>query len=413
MPTDTIPSPDPELKRLIMERKVAPVLGAGVSAAAAHLPSWNRLLSDLAARLRANGFDHPDLAALESLLAANRYEEAGELIRTRLQHVAAGSLFANALREMLDVARIGIADRTLPEAIWRLKPSFVLTTNYDHVLELTGPSGLETVTWKDWRSFAIAIRRGGAVIHLHGVFNQPETVVFSVSDYGRLNRSVEYRELMKALWMQHTFLFIGSSHEGIGDLDFSKLWAWAKRTFQGFPFLNYILLRSGTTTPEQRRQLLTEYRVQVVEFGADFSDLPLYLNSLTADATPSAPIQGSGPGTGAIDVAEPQAPPKPIHLRELALEEQMKIIDDFLELPCVTALAQFPSFVRALPKDIRDEYIPGASVKVAIANMVTTALDTEGNFGKMMNTARVFCGATNQFRRLQETVLVFAVPGDD
>lgn len=120
------------------------------------------------------------------------------------------------------------ACRPLHADLVRLPVAHVLTTNYDTLLERAhaevhpGEFALPT----DWRNasdveaFLRAARRRGErrrYVHLHGVYNSPEDIVLTESDYQeRYHRTTASEALLAALFTAHAFLFIGFS---FSDLD--------------------------------------------------------------------------------------------------------------------------------------------------------------------------------------------------
>jgi len=99
---------------------------------------------------------------------------------------------------------------------------FVATTNYDRILSLVFPSSWTTATWDQSVPMLTKMRDGHAILHLHGLYDFPKSVIFSTKSYERLVRRPAYRELMRCLWLQHTLLFIGCSADGLADPDFIR-----------------------------------------------------------------------------------------------------------------------------------------------------------------------------------------------
>jgi len=95
---------------------------------------------------------------------------------------------------------------------------------------------------------------------------------------------------------------------------------------------------------------------------------------------------------------------RPILLRDLDLEGLLEIARLFSDLPCVRTPARFPLFLRGLPPSIRGAYIPGGPMQANIETMVSTALDVDGDFDKMIYAAHLCDGSTNPFRKLVEAV---------
>lgn len=72
-----------------------------------------------------------------------------------------------------------------------------------------------------------ALRDGGRSFHLHGHFEEPDSVIFGVDNYEELVNSDAYHTVMRTLWLERTLLFIGCNFDGLTDPDFTKLPDWA------------------------------------------------------------------------------------------------------------------------------------------------------------------------------------------
>lgn len=107
-----------------------------------------------------------------------------------------------------------------------LDPSWIITTNYDLVLEslLTGkcaPLG---------PSDSMHAAKGMTPIyHLHGIRSNPDTLIIAQEDYVSLFRPHEYRQLKLALTLKEsTVLLLGY---GLGDVNVLTALDWSKNVF--------------------------------------------------------------------------------------------------------------------------------------------------------------------------------------
>lgn len=110
----------------------------------------------------------------------------------------------------------------------KLSPSWIMTTNYDLVIEslLTGKSiPLGPNDQLTSPKYAIPI------YHLHGIRTNPEEIVISQEDYVTLFRPNEYRQIRLALTLKEsTVLFLGY---GLGDVNVLTAVDWSKNVFRG------------------------------------------------------------------------------------------------------------------------------------------------------------------------------------
>jgi hypothetical protein len=130
-----------------------------------------------------------------------------------------------------------------------LSPTWVITTNYDLVIEslLTGrsiPLGPND---------QLTIPRGIVpVYHLHGIRTNPKDIVVTQEDYVSLFRPNEYRQIRLALTVREsTTLFLGYN---LGDINVLTAIDWSNKVFKGekrgFPHEAIQLLRRDT--PKQK-----------------------------------------------------------------------------------------------------------------------------------------------------------------
>ena len=274
--------PDP-LATALARGTVTAIVGAGISRAAAGLPGWDEALRSAVLFLREKGVKGPSLDTVEPLMEDGLYAEAAQVLERWLGTVDGKADF---LRRVFHVDPVSIENRSLVEAVWRVAGNTVFTTNYDRVLELCGPPGTETVTWQEPGKMLAAIRGDRAAVHLHGVYNIPGSVVLSASDYARLAGEESYRGFSQALWTRGPLLFIGASHSGIGDLDFTRLFEWGRRAVPDLPFTSYTLQPKGAVAPEKRQLLYTNFKVEVLEYGDAHADLEPFLRDLAGRRVP-------------------------------------------------------------------------------------------------------------------------------
>ncbi len=109
-----------------------------------------------------------------------------------------------------------------------ISPSWIITTNYDLVIEslLTGksiPLGPND---------PLSAPKGVVpVFHLHGIRTNPEELIIAQQDYVALFRPSEYRQIKLALTIKEsTTLFLGY---GLGDVNVLTALDWSKNVFKG------------------------------------------------------------------------------------------------------------------------------------------------------------------------------------
>jgi hypothetical protein len=187
--------------------------------------SWGELLEKVAKRMHVDyasiakpGASYPEIA---SGICAAHSDSAGEAFATSLQQLKS------------EIARL-TAWYPSPEQrskysgyLEAFSPSWIITTNYDLVIEalLTGRS--ISLGPND----PLSARKGFVpVFHLHGVRTKPKEIIIAQEDYVTLFRPTEYRQIKLALTIKEsTTLFLGYS---LGDVNVLTALDWSRNVFK-------------------------------------------------------------------------------------------------------------------------------------------------------------------------------------
>lgn len=260
------------------------VIGAGVSTSVAGLPSWKGALeSALRHAVERHLVAGDEATSLKSHLeAANSPEvliEIAHAVRERLTGSSSGSgEFATWLKSQFDVELPSYTNARLLRLIHQLPFEVIATTNYDKLLSASG-AGLESITWQQPGKLAGALVSRKYVVHLHGVWDEPESVIFGAGDYAAISRVDEYRTFLASLWLSNTMVFIGCSLDGVKDPDFTSFLTWINDTFPDTSRTHYILLKDGYERGVSA-ELLTRWHLQAVSYGPRYEELPAFLEKL-------------------------------------------------------------------------------------------------------------------------------------
>ena len=192
-PSDS-PSVLDELRRRLREarankdRSMFVVAGSGVSIQAtsrAPAASWTGLLGLGVERCKQQASSWKkrrfDAAAVEAKLATRRVSDciaAASVIESTLRG-AGGSVYSRWLEET--VGELRPTDPEILRALGSLGIP-VATTNYDGLLEYE--LGLQPMTWRTHGlvdQLMAGTFPGGGILHLHGYFNEPQSVVLGAS----------------------------------------------------------------------------------------------------------------------------------------------------------------------------------------------------------------------------------------
>lgn len=162
----------------------------------------------------------------------------------------------------------------------------VCTVNYDTVYEKI--TGSKSSTWRDARQMRSALTDPGlkTVVHLHGVWDDPESIILTTADYTKIVADAGTEAIRSSVGLLKTIIFIGFG-DGLHDPHFASLWGWLSALGSGAT--HYVLCREG----EVRGMLGLPASAAVIQvpYGADFSDLQPFVESLTPDSRVSGKVE--------------------------------------------------------------------------------------------------------------------------
>lgn len=285
------------------DRSVMVVVGSGVSIAAtgnAPAASWGGLLKlgvsrceQVAANRRVQRFDSAGvLAKLGSSQVAD-WIDAATAVEKGL-----GGTKGDKYKSWLEES-IGALVPTQPDildALGRLGAPLA-TTNYDGLLEHA--LGLQAMTWRNHALVDQLLEGsypGEAVLHLHGHFKDPQSVVLGARSYEKLLADKRARETVKRLLQSRDLVFVGMGG-GLDDPNFGALIDWAVDVGLPESRNHYLLLRAAETHTWYPKLLLGS-RIHVLSYGPNYTNLVPFLRSLVGTGVPSVstiPTLGTAP----------------------------------------------------------------------------------------------------------------------
>jgi tetratricopeptide (TPR) repeat protein len=286
-----------DLRQELARGRVIVLVGAGVSVGAtkgAPVASWTGLLEDGVARC--------EQLALRPLPAG-----WGDWVRKQLRSgdVETMILAAEAVTNRLGGREHGEYRRWLRETVGELSAgrgevvealrdlgAILATTNYDGLLEAA--TGLPAVTWQD-QARVHAVLRGAeeAILHLHGFWREPTSVVLGVRSYQQLLGD-EHAQLMQQVMVAvGTLLFVGFG-AGLTDPNFEALRAWMSRLFKGGESRHFRLAKDDEVASVRAEHGQGE-RMFVLGYGPEHADLARFLRGLSPTPPPAAPGMANAP----------------------------------------------------------------------------------------------------------------------
>jgi internalin A len=275
-----------DLRERIASGRVVAIVGAGVAIAASggnRIAGWKGLLED----------------------GINRCEQVvpglppgwGQLVRKELESGDIDDLLSAAQKVEAKLLRVGELGKWLIDTVGNLQVREgatidalcalqipIMTTNYDGLIEKQ--AGLTPVTWKEPAKYDRVLQGDRAgVLHLHGFYEDVESVVLGVRSYERVLRDDFAQAMQRAVRSLYTLLFIGYG-KGLDDPNFSALLAWARKVFADSTYRHYRLSLAKDVASLQGEHDPKD-RVFVIPYGQEYADLVPFLNSLVAEKQPA------------------------------------------------------------------------------------------------------------------------------
>lgn len=188
-----------------------------------------------------------------------------------------GAQYKKWLKE--SVGDFDIKDASLLNALAKLYDAgaLIVTTNYDGLIEKH--LGLRPTTWRNSDDLQRALRENGSVVHIHGYWEDPASVVFGSSSYADILRDVSAVSFLQASLYTRTVIFVGFG-AGLRDPNFSSIRDWMARSMQGTYYQHYRLVRSSEAAVAEAEHI--NEPISPLIYGADYADLEGFLTSLVA-----------------------------------------------------------------------------------------------------------------------------------
>lgn len=252
----------------LADRRALIVLGAGASRtcvgknSSERFPAWDELLMKLAVPLKTD-----DRSAFDEMIKRSRLLDAAQLVRDgvekRILDDSLLSIFSNP----------HIKPSSLYEYVNLIDQPVVLTTNYDRMYELYWQD-LVTSSPDASQQLIVATRLDDGIIDnlrasrrllvkVHGTIDKHQRLVLSRGDYSRARtENARFYQVVSALMLTHTMLFIGSGFNGDPDMDLLlEDAAFAAKS----EYPHYALLPQGKHSSEIRT-MRSAFNVQAVEY---------------------------------------------------------------------------------------------------------------------------------------------------
>ena len=198
----------------IIARQFVLVVGAGVSRACTNdlgdaPPSWTELLEKLIIE-----FLTPNQrTAARRAVREGDFLGAAELVRSRARSSNREHDYYRAIVDAVGGGKKAESKYNpgpIHEALLRLDPDFVITTNYDKLLERAAQDGYSVHSYKSDNVDVELMAGKPLLIKLHGTTDDSADLILTRSDFSNLRRrGARTLELVQAMFLTRTVLFVG------------------------------------------------------------------------------------------------------------------------------------------------------------------------------------------------------------
>lgn len=326
----------------IRRKTVIAVIGSGISVAVtknAQAASWSGLLRrgiDRAAGFNPGLPDGWKARVLDELEYAEKNGYLPDFISVAEKITSAlggrgGGEFRAWMRA--DIGELRINDD--PQALSLIRAIGdlglpIVTTNYDELLE----EGLsrKTATWRD-PSSAQLIAQGTIddILHLHGHWRSPDSIVLGAQSYGELLADQPAQAVERLLAGGRSLLFIGCG-SGIEDPNFESLRKWLRSVFPDSESRHYLLCLEGERT--RLSEVYSGERIVPLPYGDSYDALTPFLSSLASGKDPGAGGDGTAMPVAVGRVISPASSGSDRSRAAEAIQARVRsevIIGDFLD----------------------------------------------------------------------------------
>jgi len=272
-----------EYELLHHPERVLVIAGTGVAlASCSNQPqlSWKGLLRD--GLQRCSDLQSTDAALLSSF---------GQVLDNPDATVNALIAVAQFVSDELSKPRYGVFSEWLHDAFHEVTPdqtdlitaicscgTRIATTNYDGLIESV--TNRKAVSWTDKAGAARFFREWTpSVLHLHGYFRVPESVILGARSYGDVCKDDLMQSALRGTFILGTVVFVGCG-AGLDDPNFSSLLDWARHTLKECHHRHFILVCTSELTHWRLR--LEGLPIVPIPYGTEHSDLSSFVRQLSA-----------------------------------------------------------------------------------------------------------------------------------
>ena len=214
-----------EIQRMADENRLVVFVGSGVSANSG-IPTWGKLIEQFAKELSYNkcGQCEEYVENCANIGCHKKYNF------NRDEYLRIPEYYYNQQREdkyhkfIQETLACEQNANSINDAIFRIMPHHIITTNYDRLLETSKEANAHLYTLVSKDDDILSNNNFRYIIKMHGDIEHPKTIVLKESDYINYEQThVLISTFIKSLLIDHSFLFIGYS---LNDYNLNLIIGW-------------------------------------------------------------------------------------------------------------------------------------------------------------------------------------------
>jgi len=154
----------------------------------------------------------------------------------------------------------------------------ITTLNYDDLVEQV--TGWRSIEWHQRVEVTRCMhdRERDVVIHLHGFWKNPESIILDRLSYERIKSHADTRDLLRDFARNYTLLFIGCG-DTFFDPNFQTLLLWAREALHGVQHRHYVLCRQSDE-PKLFTSLQHHGYLDSLVYGDSYDELSPFLEEI-------------------------------------------------------------------------------------------------------------------------------------
>ncbi|MCL2436460.1 MAG: SIR2 family protein [Clostridiales bacterium] len=213
-----------KIREAMNNNRLVIFVGSGVSANS-NLPTWDSLIKTLAEQI---GYDKCDACSLKSnncptVDCSLRYKFSSDEF-LKIPQYAYNQNAQEYYKLINDIINISAESNIIHDLIVDMKPNHIITTNYDKLLETSNSISSSQYVCICNDKDLLTKKGEHYIIKMHGDIDAVEDIVLREDDYLHYeNKHILIQTFIKALLVDHTFLFVGYS---LGDYNLKLILSW-------------------------------------------------------------------------------------------------------------------------------------------------------------------------------------------